>query len=136
MWLYRLTYNLCVDHLRKQKRQATVPLETEDADGDTKVIELRSTAPGPEEAVEKAEDKRRIMEAVNRLPDKYRAVLLMYCLEDMKYDEIAQALDISQGTVKSRLSRARRMVAEIISSPPGTITDFKRQNNTEGGEGR
>ena len=130
VWLYRLTYNLCIDFLRKKKRECTVPAEYENDSGQTVPVQQEDSSPGIEDAVIKTEQYREVMQAINMLPEKYRGILLMHCIDDMKYSDIARALDINEGTVKSRLSRARRLLAEKLQKD-GTTSKKKRHKNSQ-----
>ncbi|MBQ8930375.1 MAG: sigma-70 family RNA polymerase sigma factor [Oscillospiraceae bacterium] len=133
VWLYRLTYNLCVDFLRRKKRENTVPLVYEDEDGTDRSLSIPDPGDTPETAAEKAETRREILEAVDKLPEQYREVLLMRCAENMSYAAIARTLGVQEGTVKSRLSRARGMLGEFLTRQ-GTIKVFHRQKSRKGGE--
>ncbi|MBQ8974185.1 MAG: sigma-70 family RNA polymerase sigma factor [Oscillospiraceae bacterium] len=135
VWLYRLTYNVCVDFIRKRKRENTVPLERDDGDGQTEAVQVADTRDQPEASIEKLETRREIIRQVQLLPDIYREVIIMRCVEDMSYAQMADALGISEGTVKSRLSRARKILVEGLSDS-GTICAEKRQKDSPGGEGR
>ena len=92
-WLYRMTVNAAVDHQRAARRATELPEELADArrhDHD----------------YERAERKRRVEHAVQALPAKLRAPLVLRHIEGLSYADIARVLDISAGTVASRLSRA------------------------------
>ena len=109
-WLYRLTRNVCIDHLRRRKRQSTVPLETEQ-DG-----ELPDSAPGPEEQMLHEEKQRILAEAMQALPEDQREILVLRVVNDLSYDRIAEILDLQLGTVKSRLARARLQLKKILAN--------------------
>lgn len=93
-WLYRILHNLAVNRLRQQARRG-VHVSVEDGD--------LVAAPVQEAGLV----MRDLAAALDRLPDEQRAVLLLVSVEDLSYAEAASALDISIGTVMSRLSRAR-----------------------------
>lgn len=101
-WLFRLTRNVCIDFLRKQKRQPTVPLETEQ-DGETLELPLPDSAPGPEELTLHDEKRRVLAEAMQALPEEQREILILRVVNDLPYERIAEILDLQLGTVKSRL---------------------------------
>ena len=107
-WLFRLTRNVCIDFLRKQKRQPTVPLETEQ-DGETLELPLPDSAPGPEELTLHDEKRRVLAEAMQALPEEQREILIL------RYERIAEILDLQLGTVKSRLARARMQLKKILA---------------------
>ena len=100
-WLHRLALNLCLDHLKRKKRPP-VSLET---------IAREDPAPSPEgnpvAAAERRERQEIIRGAIGTLPEAHRAVIVLYDLQGLSYEECAQVLKTSVGTVKSRLNRAR-----------------------------
>ena len=106
-WLFRLAANVCLDWLRAKKRRPTVSLTTADDDGEAVQMELRDPGKSPEELLEAAEDRAALVKAMNELPIEYRQILTMRAINDMSYTEIANALSMPDGTVKSRLARAR-----------------------------
>ncbi|MDO7788509.1 sigma-70 family RNA polymerase sigma factor [Desulforamulus aquiferis] len=113
-WIYHITVNVCRDELRKRQRRPTVSLD-EPANDNGSTYEVRSTAPGPEEELDRNETQAMVQRCLNSLSDDYRTVLVMREIKEMSYEEIAEALGCSLGTVKSRLSRARQALKEKIS---------------------
>lgn len=113
-WLYRLTANVCLDWLRAKKRRPTVSLTKADDDGEEAQLEIADPGKSPEELLEAAEDRAALVKAMNELPVDYRQILTMRAINDMSYTEIAEALALPEGTVKSRLSRARLALRNIL----------------------
>lgn len=113
-WLYRLTSNACLDFLRAQKRRRTVSLTAEDDDGEEIQIEITDPAPNPEQAALAAEDRRMLASALNALDDEAREIITLRVIDDLSYDRIAEVLGIREGTVKSRLSRAREKLRKKL----------------------
>lgn len=111
-WITRIAINTCLDYKR---RPAHLPLIGTASDGEEFEFEHASAAPGPEAALTTKQSSRALEEAVARLSDKLRAVLVLCDLEGLSYIEAAEALDISIGTVKSRLSRAREELRKSLS---------------------
>jgi RNA polymerase sigma-70 factor (ECF subfamily) len=115
-WLYRILTNCFLDMRKKDKSRYTVPLETTvpGIDGE---MERQIEDPGrtPEEESERQERERRIESAVDHLPEYQRAMIVMYHAEQMPYEEIAAALDLPIGTVKSRLNRARLSLRDLLA---------------------
>src|SRR5690606_24793386 len=106
-WLYRIATNLCRDHVRYHARRRHASLDapvsaTERPLGDI----VRDPDLGPAAHAEASELAARLEQAVQALPVKHRAVFLMARYENMPYDEIARALRIPVGTVKSRMNKA------------------------------
>ena len=115
-WLCRIAMNVTIDHLRKQKHRRHS--EFDDSRGGVtggQVVRLHSAPDDPSANVAQARMYRIIMDAVDTLPDDQRQVLVLRELEDMPYKEIAEILDIPEGTVMSRLYYARRRLQELLA---------------------
>ncbi len=114
-WLLRIVMNACYDHLRRQRVRRALSLEEVMAsfDGDWP---LSAAAEGPERAVLRQELSERLSRAIDRLPVALRTVLILSDVEGLSYPEIAAAVGIPLGTVKSRLSRARAAVRRDLLS--------------------
>ena len=126
-WLYRLTRNACTDHLR-QNRKRSGDRSLEDPD----LAPLANQAPMPQEIMEQRELQQALMDAMEKLPEESRTVLLLRDVEGFTYREIAQDLGLSEGTVKSRLSRARRALRKNLLAS-GTLWAESPSNHKEGG---
>lgn len=113
-WLYRLCSNICIDFLRRRRRQQTVPLTFEDADGEEQTYAVPDAQPLPEEQVELKLTRETLAAAMAQLLPEHRAVLQLRVVNEMSYEQIADVLDIRIGTVKSRLSRARNQLKKIL----------------------
>lgn len=103
-WLFAILHNLAMDRLRRRARRG-VPAPIED------VPEARLATPPQQES---ALNQRDIMAFVARLPEEQRSVLLLVAVEDLTYAEVAAVLDVPQGTVMSRLSRARERLRQMM----------------------
>ena len=106
-WLYRLTTNTCLDYLRSQKRRPQCSLTVEDDDGEEQVLDVTDEAPTPEEALLSAEERSQLVHALSQLEASQRQIITLRVVNDLSYAEIAEILDVKEGTVKSRLARAR-----------------------------
>lgn len=107
-WLFRLAHNICLDHLRAVKRRPAVSLTVADDDGEQAAqLDLPDPAPDPEQAALRAEEHAALARALSALPADYREILTLRAIDDLSYSEIAAILHLQEGTVKSRLSRAR-----------------------------
>jgi RNA polymerase sigma-70 factor (ECF subfamily) len=125
-WLYRLTRNLCIDFLRREKRRsaaaAAVSLD-DDGGGDAAPTQVSDPRFTPEGELERRELYAALDRALAQLSHDHRQVLVLRELEGLSYGEIAQALGLEEGTVKSRLARARlalrkSLLADGNFSPP------------------
>jgi len=130
VWLYRLTYNLCIDFLRKTTRQATVSLTYTDDDDDIVNYEIPDLRELPEDALLTEESRQIITKSIDELNDSHREILIMREITQMSYEEIGITLNINEGTVKSRLARARKNLVGILISK-GTFPDSYRQKAGE-----
>jgi len=127
VWMYRLTYNLCIDFLRKKPRTTTVPLSYQDDDGDVHELEVPDVRNLPEENTLRRERRKAINESIGELGESHREIFVMREITGMSYGEIAETLNLSEGTVKSRLARARRSLVKILTEK-GTFPEGFRLN--------
>ncbi len=102
-WLYRIGVNTCLDHKRKSSLRSFFFL----ADNETHLDTLPSQAPSPESVYATKQSMQYVQAALKLLSEKYRVVIILKELEGFSYEEIAEILDVSVGTVKSRIYRAR-----------------------------
>jgi RNA polymerase sigma-70 factor (ECF subfamily) len=105
-WLYRITVNTCLDHNKKSRPE---PFEDDSA-----VDNLPSAQPSPERLYQSKETGRLIEGALRKLPGKLRAAIVLREIEGLSYEEIADGLGTSVGTVKSRISRAREELRRLL----------------------
>ena len=125
VWLYRLAYNACIDASRKSKAGMNISLTVQDEDSESAELDLTDNKPLPEEETERRETQLEVQAAIQELPEDQRKIIVMREFSDMAYEDIAATLGISVGTVKSRLSRARKNLAKILIQN-GTISPPKR----------
>lgn len=104
-WVYRITVNTCLDMLRR--RRNTAPIEE---------FGRVSAYANPEQDTLYAEFRAGVIKAVDALPNKFKNVVVLKDMEHKKYEEIADILGISVGTVKSRLARAREKLIKMLQS--------------------
>jgi len=130
VWMYRLTYNLCIDFLRKKPKDNTTSLYFEDESGESTPLEIPDVRNLPEDSTLRKELRKNINDSIKELPQKHREVIAMREIAGMSYEEIAKTLRINEGTVKSRLARAR-MKLIVILKEKGTFPDSFRLNNRE-----
>src|SRR5262245_12148885 len=115
-WMTRIVINLCLDHLRKLKRQRADSIEELDEESGGVERQMPVVTINPTARLERAELRERIDKALGQLSDAYRAVLVMHEFEEMEYKDIAKAMGCSIGTVMSRLFYARRRMASLLAS--------------------
>ena len=114
-WMTRIVINLCLDQLRKQKRQRTESIEELDEESGGVERQMPVVTTNPTAGLEKAELRQRIDRALSQLSYEHRTVLVLHEFEEMEYKEIAKTMGCSMGTVMSRLFYARRKLAALLS---------------------
>jgi RNA polymerase sigma-70 factor (ECF subfamily) len=127
-WSYRVATNACLDELRRRQRRP-IP-EAPDAEGVGALADASAGAAAPVgagrgpavsatsvAAVEAVADRLDVDAAVARLPDDFRAAVVLRDLCDLDYAEIARVLDIPAGTVRSRIARGRAQLADLLGNP-------------------
>ena len=115
-WMTRIVINLCLDQLRKQKRQRAESIEHLDEELGGVERQMPVITVNPTEGLERSELRARIDRALNLLSHEHRTVLILHEFEDLEYKEIAKRMECSIGTVMSRLFYARRKMATLMAS--------------------
>lgn len=114
-WMTRIVINLCLDQLRKQKRQRTESIEAMDEESGGVERQMPIVAANPTEGLEREELRARIDRALSQLSNDHRTVLVLHEFEELEYKEIAKRMKCSIGTVMSRLFYARRRMASLLA---------------------
>lgn len=114
-WMTRIVINLCLDQLRKHKRQRAESIEEMDEESGGVERHLPVVSVNPTERLERAELRQRIDAALGQLSESHRTVLVLCEFEEMEYKEIAKTMNCSIGTVMSRLFYARRKLAVLLA---------------------
>ena len=114
-WMTRVVINLCLDQLRKQKRQRTESIEAMSEESGGVERQMPVVTVNPTAGLERGELRQRIDRAMGQLSYEHRTVLVLHEFEDMEYKEIAKAMACSIGTVMSRLFYARRKLAVLLA---------------------
>ncbi|MCS6978320.1 MAG: sigma-70 family RNA polymerase sigma factor [Gemmatales bacterium] len=109
-WLYRIAMNLAIDLRRRQKPTGSLDL----ADDDIAQPPDPSPDADPQAALQRDEDVARVRQALMRVSEEHRMVLVLKDFEGMKYEEIAQVLEVPIGTIRSRLHRARLELRSVL----------------------
>ena len=127
-WVYRIAANCCMDFLRKKKRDKSESVEPLREQG----FDPADPSPGTEEQVVAEDEHRRLREAITQLPEEQREALILTQLQKVPYEEAALLLNVSEGTIKSRVNRAKARLKEILSeerelSPPGNVQKDERR---------
>jgi RNA polymerase sigma-70 factor, ECF subfamily len=117
-YIYRIATNLAISELRKRKRRKLVSLTGFFQSNDGQDREFNPPDERPLQDLELVDIERRnaVQRAIGTLPEKYRAPLILRDVDGRSYDEIARILETSEGTVKSRISRARGFLREKMTA--------------------
>ena len=113
-WMTRIVINLCLDQLRKHKRQRAESIEAMEEDGGVE-RQMPVIHPNPTAGLERVELRERIDRALAQLSHEHRTVLVLHEFEELEYKEIAKRMKCSIGTVMSRLFYARRRMASLLA---------------------
>lgn len=133
-WLYRIAMNACIDEMRRRKGKQTLSIEQEQESEDGS-MQHQIADPGdtPEESLLRQEKRSEILEALGQLSAEHRAVVILRDVKELRYEEIAEILQLPPGTVKSRLSRARRQLkAEILKIRERNAENARHRKGREG----
>jgi RNA polymerase sigma-70 factor (ECF subfamily) len=118
-WMTRIVINLCLDQLRRRKRQQTDSLDALNDESGGVERYMPPVTINPTARLERAEIRKRIDAAMEELSDAHRTVLVLHEFEQMEYKEIAKTMGCSIGTVMSRLFYARRRLAALLADLRG-----------------
>ena len=114
-WIGRITANRCLDELRKRKRLQTTSLDEElELEEGSVQKEIASEKDTPEQHTIRQETVQYVQHKLAQMREEYRLVLVLRELEGHSYEDIAEMLNCSLGTVKSRISRARNYLKELV----------------------
>ena len=113
-WMTRIVINLCLDKLRKQKRERAESIENLEEESGGVERQMPMVVINPTERLERAELRQRIDKALALLSYEHRTVLILHEFEELEYKEIAKRMQCSIGTVMSRLFYARRKMAVLL----------------------
>ena len=131
-WLYRITVNACIDEMRRRKGRESISIDAEDEESGL-AVQIEDTSLGAEERVIQNETVSEVRTAIDKLSEEHKTVIILRDLQDMTYEQVAQTLDLSIGTVKSRLARARKSLKDIILKDREQKENVLRQRIKKGG---
>ncbi len=113
-WLLRIATNACYDVLRAKKRRPSVSLDASDPDADDSPLQIADDHESPDDLALRRELAVAIQEGLAHLPEDQRLVVVLSDVQGLAYEEIAQITNANLGTVKSRLSRGRARMREVL----------------------
>lgn len=134
-WLCRIVTNLCRDELRKRYRFSVESLDEEIclSEGEVKK-QIPSSNPGPEEIYERQELQQGLQDLLMTLSPEFRLAIVLRDIQGLTYQEIAEQMECSMGTVKSRISRGRNYLKEKLLAQQEQNSSFERLHKVKGGE--
>jgi RNA polymerase sigma-70 factor, ECF subfamily len=121
-WLLSIAAHYCIDQIRK-RRMNLLSLD------DAVYLDPPDTAPGPESSLSMGEEQKKVRMLLEKLSPQDRAAVIMLYWYDLSYDEIAEALSMTVSAVKSRLHRARQVMAQSWSEQENPAKTERRQND-------
>ena len=129
-WIYRITMNVCHNTVGKKTNIYEMSLDsgTNDDEAQTEIADVRFD---PEKEFEKKQTREIIARGITMLDADYRDAIIMRDINGMSYDEIATALGVSQGTVKSRISRAREKLKNFLIKNGNFFAEKQSKYNEE-----
>jgi RNA polymerase sigma-70 factor (ECF subfamily) len=113
-WIYRIGTNVCIDRLRKRKAVYSLDAELGDSEGADGYAMLPGNEDTPETEYLLSETQQHIREAIDKLPEKYKSVVILRYLHDLSLQEISEVLDMPITTIKTRVHRGREYLRKKL----------------------
>jgi RNA polymerase sigma-70 factor (ECF subfamily) len=130
-WMLRIATNTCYDALRARKRRPTVSIDMDsDDEDDSSPLQIADRAETPDDFALRRELAAAIQHGLTVLPEEQRIVLILSDIQGLAYEEIAQITDANLGTVKSRLSRGRARLREVLKA--GELLPARYRHESDG----
>ena len=118
--------------MRRRKGRESISIDAEDEESGL-AVQIEDTSLGAEDRVIQNETVSEVRTAIDKLSEEHKTVIILRDLQDMTYEQVAQTLDLSIGTVKSRLARARKSLKDIILKDREQKENVLRQRIKKGG---
>lgn len=133
-WLYRVTSNVCKDYIRKRNTRNEVPL-TQEGDEESFSYDVPDLRYNPEDVFQQKEMRQEICDGLRELSHDHREILVMRDVLGLTYEDIADALELEEGTVKSRISRARDKMRVKLMEKGNFFASRGSKTSKGGGKG-
>jgi len=128
-WMLRIATNTCYDVLRVRKRRPSISLDIDtDDESAASPLQIADTAESPDDFAQRRELAAAIQHGLTLLPDEQRIVLILSDIQGLAYEEIALITSSNLGTVKSRLSRGRARLREVLKAGELLPTRYRHEN--------
>ncbi|HHZ02784.1 MAG TPA: sigma-70 family RNA polymerase sigma factor [Tissierellia bacterium] len=117
VWMYRIVVNTCIDFKRKKNINAVSIDETLDLGSGSEIQrEIADDSNNPDILIDRNYDTQMVNDAINKLEDSFKTIIILRDIQGFTYKEISEILSCNLGTVKSRLSRARKNLKEVLEN--------------------
>ncbi len=113
-WIYRIAYNVCAAELDRARHRVDFVSIDEGEDEERPRLDLRDAGQNPEAMFSRIDFRWTIQRLLDRLPPRYKAILTLFYLEEMSYEEIGEIMTLPMGTVKTHLHRAKQALRDMI----------------------
>lgn len=124
-WLFRIATNNCIDFIRKKRLNVVSMDSMVDDEGDDRPLQIKSDTLDPEELSIKKQQNEKLKDIVDKLPPRYRTLIILRYFDELSYEEIATQLDLPLGTVKAQLFRARDLLSNVMNQKKKNLrSDF------------
>jgi RNA polymerase sigma-70 factor (ECF subfamily) len=133
-YLWRIALNLCYDELRRQERRREFVRDPEPGEAAAEVPDGVAEGPGPDARAAQQEEGELVRQALSRLPEIYRTVVVLRHYEDMKLAKIAEILEIPEGTVNSRMAEALARLSRMLEPKLAPRAETASQRSGGGGQ--
>jgi RNA polymerase sigma-70 factor (ECF subfamily) len=134
-YLWRIALNLCYDELRRQGRRLEFVRDPERDDAAEKAPDCVAEGPGPDAWAAQQEESELVRQALGRVPEIYRTVIVLRHYEDMKLAKIAEILEIPEGTVNSRMAEALARLSRMLEPKLAPRAETGSQRSEGRGQG-
>jgi RNA polymerase sigma-70 factor (ECF subfamily) len=132
-YLWRIALNLCYDELRRQERRREFVRDQEPGEAPGEAPDCAAEGPGPDARAAQQEEGELVRQALGRLPEIYRTVVVLRHYEDMKLAKIAEILEIPEGTVNSRMAEALARLSRMLEPKLAPRAESRSQTPEVGG---
>ncbi len=129
-YLYKICTNTTIDHIRKQNSTVDTTSLYKESDDGLYLVEPEDSAPSPMASLEQKEKIALLRQAIEALPENHREIIILREINELSYDEIGEILDLEEGTVKSRINRARAKLKKELEKS-GNIFGYNQSKEKE-----